>query len=428
MTMPSDNPEAAGQVQSRQCIEAVIKFAFEERLFLMADEVYQDNVYAEGSAFHSFRKVLTEMGPPYLDSVELTSFHSISKGFTGESVTSHGHPHPEVATTGPGEPQSGDEDGGTPWASRGCPIATRLLLRAALRSPCAPLRLLCRDFHAEELSVSTVVCLLDSLEPAAVRRVVLRFNNLGLAGLCAVLPHLSRFPALRSLKLPYSNVDVRRTAPGTDAGIRCLAAHLRALPALKELDLYSSRLSGRLRQLLGELQTPLESLALAFCCLLPSDLIFLSSSLHAPSLLQLDLSGHNLTSPSLLQPLRTLLEAASCSLLQLELLECQLGDAELELLLPALRRCRRLRCLGLLGTPLSAAALRPGLARHCAALPDLRLVGYSQPPRGSGHHTPTQGEEGFPAELCWLLASAGRADAVWATSLQRYGAIDYFSL
>ncbi|NXX82812.1 ALAT2 aminotransferase, partial [Urocolius indicus] len=73
-----------GQVQSRQCIEDVIKFAFEERLFLMADEVYQDNVYAEGSAFHSFRKVLTEMGPPYTDSVELASFHSISKGFTGE--------------------------------------------------------------------------------------------------------------------------------------------------------------------------------------------------------------------------------------------------------------------------------------------------------------------------------------------------------
>lgn len=28
-----------GQVQTRECIEAVIRFAFEERLFLMADEV-----------------------------------------------------------------------------------------------------------------------------------------------------------------------------------------------------------------------------------------------------------------------------------------------------------------------------------------------------------------------------------------------------
>ncbi|XP_068034107.1 alanine aminotransferase 2-like [Anomalospiza imberbis] len=90
-----------GQVQSRECIEDVIKFAYEEKLFLMADEVYQDNVYAEGSAFHSFKKVLMEMGPPYSDSVELASFHSISKGFMGECGLRGGYVevvnlHPEV--------------------------------------------------------------------------------------------------------------------------------------------------------------------------------------------------------------------------------------------------------------------------------------------------------------------------------------------
>ncbi|XP_039702115.1 alanine aminotransferase 1 isoform X4 [Pteropus medius] len=74
----------AGQVQTRECIEAVIRFAFEERLFLLADEVYQDNVYAEGSQFHSFKKVLTEMGSPYAEQQELASFHSVSKGYMGE--------------------------------------------------------------------------------------------------------------------------------------------------------------------------------------------------------------------------------------------------------------------------------------------------------------------------------------------------------
>ncbi|XP_015987378.1 alanine aminotransferase 1 isoform X3 [Rousettus aegyptiacus] len=73
-----------GQVQTRECIEAVIRFAFEERLFLLADEVYQDNVYAEGSQFHSFKKVLTEMGSPYAEQQELASFHSVSKGYMGE--------------------------------------------------------------------------------------------------------------------------------------------------------------------------------------------------------------------------------------------------------------------------------------------------------------------------------------------------------
>ncbi|XP_067108924.1 alanine aminotransferase 2-like isoform X1 [Osmerus mordax] len=73
-----------GQVQSRQCIEDVIRFAAKERLFLMADEVYQDNVYADGCQFHSFKKVLFEMGPEYSSAVELASFHSTSKCYMGE--------------------------------------------------------------------------------------------------------------------------------------------------------------------------------------------------------------------------------------------------------------------------------------------------------------------------------------------------------
>ncbi|KAM3681246.1 LOW QUALITY PROTEIN: alanine aminotransferase 1-like [Ammospiza maritima maritima] len=90
-----------GQVQSRECMEQVIKFAYEEKLFLLADEVYQDNIYAQGSAFHSFKKVLMELGPPYSDSVELASFHSTSKGFMGECGLRGGYMevvnlHPEV--------------------------------------------------------------------------------------------------------------------------------------------------------------------------------------------------------------------------------------------------------------------------------------------------------------------------------------------
>ncbi|CDQ83307.1 unnamed protein product [Oncorhynchus mykiss] len=73
-----------GHVQSRKCIEKVIRFAAEERLFLMADEVYQESVFGEGSEFVSYKKVLSEMGPPLSHTVELASFHSASKGFMGE--------------------------------------------------------------------------------------------------------------------------------------------------------------------------------------------------------------------------------------------------------------------------------------------------------------------------------------------------------
>ncbi|KAI4899874.1 hypothetical protein NFI96_012075 [Prochilodus magdalenae] len=145
-----------GQVQSKKCIEDVLHFAYEENLFVMADErlhvtsymqpsrdfrpstlrlsslvifnhitldseliafrqyvdcptrknsridllytnvkdvytatslpplVYQENVYAPDCEFHSFKKVLYEMGPEYFNSIELASFHSTSKGYTGE--------------------------------------------------------------------------------------------------------------------------------------------------------------------------------------------------------------------------------------------------------------------------------------------------------------------------------------------------------
>ncbi|XP_053305792.1 alanine aminotransferase 2 [Spea bombifrons] len=73
-----------GQVHSRRCIEEVIHFAFEEGLFLLADEVYQDNIYPGNCKFHSFKKVLYEMGPEYSSNVELASFHSASKGFVSE--------------------------------------------------------------------------------------------------------------------------------------------------------------------------------------------------------------------------------------------------------------------------------------------------------------------------------------------------------
>lgn len=72
-----------GQVLTKENIEEIIKFAFEEQLLIIADEVYQHNVYAEGSKFHSFKKVMKEMGPPYSD-IELASFMSASKGYMGE--------------------------------------------------------------------------------------------------------------------------------------------------------------------------------------------------------------------------------------------------------------------------------------------------------------------------------------------------------
>ncbi|KAI5370607.1 Putative aminotransferase, class I/classII, pyridoxal phosphate-dependent transferase, major [Septoria linicola] len=69
-------------------IKAVIQLAAEEKLVVLADEVYQTNVF-EGE-FTSFKKCLRELqggkdneGGKY-DHLELASLHSISKGMVGE--------------------------------------------------------------------------------------------------------------------------------------------------------------------------------------------------------------------------------------------------------------------------------------------------------------------------------------------------------
>merc|ERR550537_630367 len=64
----------------------IVGFAKDRGVVILADEVYQENVYAAGKSFHSFKKVLRDLQKE--DSsyagVQLISFHSTSKGLLGE--------------------------------------------------------------------------------------------------------------------------------------------------------------------------------------------------------------------------------------------------------------------------------------------------------------------------------------------------------
>jgi len=74
-----------GNVLDRCELEEVLKFAGDEGIAVMADEVYQQNVYApETHPFISCRSALFSLGEPYWSGVELISFHSLSKGAFGE--------------------------------------------------------------------------------------------------------------------------------------------------------------------------------------------------------------------------------------------------------------------------------------------------------------------------------------------------------
>lgn len=71
-----------GQVLDRAPLEAVCTFCAEHGIVLLADEVYQRNVYAPGKTFLSAKKVCLETKG--CEDLQLVSFHSTSKGLIGE--------------------------------------------------------------------------------------------------------------------------------------------------------------------------------------------------------------------------------------------------------------------------------------------------------------------------------------------------------
>lgn len=73
-----------GSVMPDEDIENILKIAHEHDLVVLADEVYQANIF-EGK-FHSFKKIrqrLVSQDPKY-NSIQLASVHSTSKGYIGE--------------------------------------------------------------------------------------------------------------------------------------------------------------------------------------------------------------------------------------------------------------------------------------------------------------------------------------------------------
>ncbi|TQE09750.1 hypothetical protein C1H46_004707 [Malus baccata] len=72
-----------GQVLAEDNQRQIVDFCKQEGLVLLADEVYQQNVYVPDKEFHSFKKVSRSMGYGEQD-ISLVSFQSVSKGYYGE--------------------------------------------------------------------------------------------------------------------------------------------------------------------------------------------------------------------------------------------------------------------------------------------------------------------------------------------------------
>eukprot|EP01060_Flectonema_neradi_P016587 TRINITY_DN2320_c0_g1_i3.p1 TRINITY_DN2320_c0_g1~~TRINITY_DN2320_c0_g1_i3.p1 ORF type:complete len:502 (+),score=110.06 TRINITY_DN2320_c0_g1_i3:59-1507(+) len=86
-----------GQVLTKDEIFDMCKFADENSLMVLADEVYQNNIYVDDMEFVSFKEVTAKHFP----NLPLVSFHSVSKGVIAECGKRGGYMevcnvHPEV--------------------------------------------------------------------------------------------------------------------------------------------------------------------------------------------------------------------------------------------------------------------------------------------------------------------------------------------
>lgn len=125
--------------------------------------------------------------------------------------------------------------------------------------------------------------------------------------------------------------------------------------------------------LLSPLNTPLQCLDLANCCLNRVDMTYLSNSLHSESLVRLDISGHNIFS-SFSTSFHKLLGRCSATLASLALEECDIEDEHMDAFTNALACCQTLEELKLLGNPLTSAALRRLFSMLSAGFPKLRYI------------------------------------------------------
>jgi aspartate/methionine/tyrosine aminotransferase len=73
-----------GQVLSKKVVQDVVRFCANHNLVLLADEVYQENVYGKNTKFYSCKHAAYDTGLLDKDAIELVSFHSTSKGIFGE--------------------------------------------------------------------------------------------------------------------------------------------------------------------------------------------------------------------------------------------------------------------------------------------------------------------------------------------------------
>ncbi|XP_023267946.1 leucine-rich repeat-containing protein 14B [Seriola lalandi dorsalis] len=248
-----------------------------------------------------------------------------------------------------------------------------LVAQAFLLLRYCPLKLRFVGFRGDSLALKQLFYVLRLAEPESIAKLEVVHNVPLEATHLEVLLSKVEFPKLQSLTLPAGALDIRRLGFDDDDLLATIGNLLAQLSSLTELYVGFSTLTGHLRRLLSPLNTPLQCLELANCCLNRVDMTYLANSLHSEALVRLDISGHDIFG-SFSTCFHKLLGRCSATLASLALEECNIEDENMDAFTNALTCCQELEELKFLGNPLTSAALRRLFSMLSAGFPKLRYI------------------------------------------------------
>uniref|UniRef100_A0A3B4U8F6 Leucine rich repeat containing 14B n=1 Tax=Seriola dumerili TaxID=41447 RepID=A0A3B4U8F6_SERDU len=239
-----------------------------------------------------------------------------------------------------------------------------LVAQAFLLLRYCPLKLRFVGFRGDSLALKQLFYVLRLAEPESITKLEVVHNVPLEATHLEVLLSRVEFPKLQSLTLPAGFGDLSES----------LSDFFMAQLFLVPQTFYFMRLiSFYPFPLLSPLNTPLQCLELANCCLNRVDMTYLANSLHSEALVRLDISGHDIFG-SFSTSFHKLLGRCSATLASLALEECNIEDENMDAFTNALTCCQELEELKFLGNPLTSAALRRLFSMLSAGFPKLRYI------------------------------------------------------
>ncbi|XP_060234819.1 PRAME family member 12-like [Meriones unguiculatus] len=240
----------------------------------------------------------------------------------------------------------------------------------------------CMEMKIWALPVYVIREVLNVFHLEYIEELELNMLSWDLLKLLQLTPYLGQMRNLRKLLLAsiFKTVFLigNRTTDREEKCVRNFISQFSKLNCLQHLSMNGMYfLRDHLKQVLGCLMAPLETLSITSCNLSQSDLNSLSECPKLFQLKHLDMKHVGLTSLDL-RPLQILLENVADTLQSLDLKACWISDSHLTMLIPALSKCSQLANVSFYDNYFSMHNLRK-LLQHTANLSKMNVEQYPAP-------------------------------------------------